>query len=78
MKVSVSIPDGLFDAAEALSSRLKVPRSRLYATALREYIAKHQASKITERLNAVYEKHDSRLDEVMRRVLARTLSRTDW
>jgi metal-responsive CopG/Arc/MetJ family transcriptional regulator len=78
MKVAVSMPDELFDAAEALSRRLKVPRSRLYATALSEYVAKHQASKITDRLNAVYEMHDSRLDEVMQRVQARTLLRTEW
>jgi metal-responsive CopG/Arc/MetJ family transcriptional regulator len=78
MKVAVSVPDELFDAAEVLGRRLNVTRSRLYATALREYLAKHQASKITERLNAVYDTHDSRLDEVMRRAQARTLLRTDW
>ena len=78
MKVAMSLPDDLFDAAEALGKRLKVSRSRLYATALHEFVAKHQASKITERLNAVYAEHDSRLDEGLRRLQARTLSRTEW
>jgi len=38
MKVAVSIPDALFDSAEALSKRLGVSRSRLYAIALADFV----------------------------------------
>src|SRR5688572_32160800 len=58
-----SIPDELFDSAETLSKRLGLSRSRLYATALEDFVAKHQAKKVTERLNSVYrsEEHTSEL-----------------
>ena len=54
MKVALSIPDDLFESAETLGKRLGLSRSRLYATALADYMAKHRGSKTTERLNAVY------------------------
>ena len=36
-----SIPDDLFREVEAYSRRLKLSRSRLFATAAREYLARH-------------------------------------
>ena len=78
MKIALSIPDELFESAEALSKRLKVSRSRLYATALEDFVAKHQAGKVTERLNAVYAAHDSRLDRAARRAQARSLAQNPW
>ena len=41
--MAVSIPGELFDSAESLGTRLKVSRSRLYATAIAEFLAKHRA-----------------------------------
>ncbi|MDZ7631520.1 MAG: hypothetical protein U5K74_09270 [Gemmatimonadaceae bacterium] len=40
MKTAISLPDALFDEADAVAYRLGVSRSQLYATALAEYIAK--------------------------------------
>ena len=42
MKVALSIPDELFESAETLGRRLGVSRSRLYATALADYVASHE------------------------------------
>jgi len=53
-------------------------RSRLFATALAEYVAKHQAAKVTERLNAVYATEPSRLDAATRRAQRRTVARAEW
>ena len=78
MKLALSIPDELFDAAETLGKRLGVSRSRLYATALEDFVAKHQAKKITERLNAVYAEQDSRVDRATRRLQARSLGKAAW
>src|SRR5881628_1960299 len=75
MKVALSIPDELFDSAETLGKRLGVSRSRLYATALADFVAKHQNRKVTERLNAVHAAEDSRLDGRLRRAQARSLPR---
>ncbi len=78
MKTAVSIPDDLFASAETLGKRLGVSRSRLYATALAEFIAKHRGRKVTEQLDAVYERADSRLDPALRRLQARSLQRNAW
>ena len=78
MKVAVSIPDGLFDSAESLGKRLRVSRSRLYATALAEFLAKHQSRKITERLNSLYEEEESRLEKPLRRLQGRSIGDESW
>ena len=78
MKVALSIPDELFESAETLTKRLGVSRSRLYATALAEFVAKHRGRKVTERLNAVYGSEDSRLPRALRRLQSRSLPRDTW
>lgn len=75
MKVALSIPDELFESAETLTRRLGVSRSRLYATALAEFVAKNRGRKITERLNAVYGSENSRLPPALRRLQRRSLTR---
>ncbi|HEY3042488.1 MAG TPA: hypothetical protein VGJ39_00580 [Vicinamibacterales bacterium] len=77
MKIALSIPDELFDSAETLSKRLGLSRSRLYATALEDFVAKHQARKVTERLNAVYASQESRVDRATRRLQARSIDKND-
>ena len=78
MKIAISIPEELFDSAETLSKRLGLSRSRLYATALEDFVAKHQAKKVTERLNSVYGSEDSRVDRVTRRLQARSINKNPW
>jgi metal-responsive CopG/Arc/MetJ family transcriptional regulator len=78
MKVALSIPDDLFDSAEILSKRLGMTRSRLYATALADYVAKHRGRKTTERLNAVYAVEQGRVDPPVRRAQRRSLDPDKW
>ena len=78
MKVAVSIPDDLFDSAESLGRRLGVSRSRLYATAVAEFVAKHKGRKTTERLNRVYAEEESRLEKPLRRLQARSITGESW
>ena len=78
MKIALSIPDDLFESAETLSKRLRVSRSRLYATALVDFVAKHQSRKVTARLDAVYVAEDSHLEPAIRRLQARSLPRDSW
>ena len=42
MKTAISIPDELFREVELFSRRLKVSRSRLFADAVREYLARRR------------------------------------
>jgi hypothetical protein len=55
-----------------------VSRSRLYSTALAEFLAKHQGRKTTERLNRLYAEEDSRLDTPLRRGQARSVGHESW
>ena len=78
MKVALSIPDDLFESAETLSKRLGVSRSRLYATALADFLAKHRGRKVTDQLNALYSTEESRLAPPVRRLQRRSLEREAW
>ena len=78
MKVGLSIPDELFETAETVSKRLGVSRSRLYATALAEFLSKHRSRKVTAQLNAVYATEDSRVAPEVRRLQRRSLERNAW
>jgi metal-responsive CopG/Arc/MetJ family transcriptional regulator len=78
MKTAISLPDALFESADALAQRLGVSRSQLYATAVAEFLAKHQDTKVTERLDHVYAQQPSRLARPLRRAQARALHTTEW
>jgi len=78
MKTAISLSDRLFSAADTLARKLGVSRSQLYATALAEYVAKHQASKVTERLNEVYGSQPSVVEADLRRAQRRAVARTEW
>jgi metal-responsive CopG/Arc/MetJ family transcriptional regulator len=80
MKTAISLPDTLFRAAESLAGRLGVSRSRLYAAALEEYIARHQARRVSERLDAVYSSEPSIIDPAVARAQAQSLRSDggDW
>lgn len=78
MKVALSIPDELFESAEALGERLGVSRSRLYATALAEFLAKHGGRKLTDQLDAVYGTETSTIDSALQRMQRRSLQRHKW
>lgn len=78
MKTAISIPDDLFATAEQLAARVGMSRSKLYVTALREYVAAHHSDNITERLNAIYDDEPSRLDTSLMELQVRSLPREDW
>ena len=78
MKTAISIPDDVFESADALAERLGVSRSWLYSSAVAEYVAKHQDAKVTARLNAVYANQPSQLDPAVRNAQRRTARRAEW
>jgi metal-responsive CopG/Arc/MetJ family transcriptional regulator len=78
MKVAVSLPDDLFDSAESLGKRLGLSRSRLYATALAEFLAKQKGRKTTEQLNRVYAAEDGRIEKPLRRLQERSIAKESW
>ena len=58
MKTAVSLPNILYEKAEETASYMGIPRSKLFALALEEFIERHNGKMITEKINAVYEKID--------------------
>lgn len=78
MKTAVSLPDDLFESADALARRLGMSRSRLFATAVAEFVAKHRASKVTERLNSVYAGESERPDGALNEYSKRQLRKNEW
>ena len=68
MKIAVSIPDPLFEAAERLARQRRVSRSALYAEALELLLAgHHDTSRITAQLDDVYADVDHRVDPFIAR-----------
>ena len=65
MKTAVSIPDSVFDAAEQVSKRLGVSRSRLYTMAVERLLKKEASRGVRQALDAVYSRESSRLDPVL-------------
>lgn len=65
MKVEISIPASVFQAAERMSRHMRVSRSRFYAKAVEAYTKAKLEDDITKRLNRVYSKHPSKLDSVL-------------
>jgi predicted transcriptional regulator len=78
MKTAISLPNEVFEAAEHLAQELGVSRSRLYASAVAEFVARHRSDDVTERLNAVYREADASLDPVLAEIQSLSLSRGAW
>lgn len=78
MKTAISIPEDLYGAAERLARRLNRSRSRLYADAVREYVARHEPDAVTEALNRVCDRVDTGLAAGLSAVATRLLARVEW
>lgn len=78
MKTAVSIPDDLFERAEELARRSNKSRSRLYADALRAYVARHDPDAVTAALDRIVEQLGEPMDEFVSVAARRVLERSDW
>ena len=78
MKVAVSVPDTVFQAAERVSRRMRMSRSRLYAKAVEAYVRQHSEEDITEQLNRVYAGKSSQLDPALEAASLEVLRRERW
>lgn len=78
MKTAVSMPDDLFEEAEAAARRLRVSRSELYAKAIADFVKRLDANTITERLNDVYSHGPAKVDSVLQRAQLKSLKKEVW
>lgn len=77
MKVAISLPDPLFEAAEEIRKRLGVSRSRFYSKAVEAHVRIHRAGEIREALDSVYGEGQSTLDPFLEHLQAEAL-REEW
>lgn len=78
MKTAISLPDVVFEQAEALAQQLGVSRSELYTKALQAYLKRYNREQILLKLNQVYGEESSELDPVMARMQFMSLPQKDW
>lgn len=79
MKTAISLPDPLFQRAEALADSLGKSRSELYRDALTEYLERHDPEEVTEALEAALDElGEPETDPFVREAGARILRNTEW
>ena len=78
MKTAISLPDELFRQAESFARRNRKSRSQLYADAMSEYLARHAADSITEKMNLVCDSVDQHHDAFTEEAARRVLSKVEW
>lgn len=65
MKTAISIPDDVFQAAEAAASWMGMSRNQFFVVAVTAFLGEHGDSRVTERLDEVYSKTESKVDPVL-------------
>ncbi len=78
MKTAVSIPDELFQRADALARRLGKSRSQIYREALRDYLARREPRAVTDALDVVAGELDTAPDPWLSEAGRAALERTEW
>ena len=78
MKTAISVPDHVFEAADAAAKRLSMTRSELYTRAVQAFLEAHKAEGITEKLDEVYAERASTMDAVLAQMQAASLPAEPW
>jgi len=78
MKVAVSIPDPIFEAAERLAKQRRMPRSQLFAEALEAYLEARDTQAVTASLNEVYASESSAMEEGLKRAQYNSIDHEAW
>jgi len=78
MKTAISIPDSVFKQVEQFARRWKWSRSRVFAVAVAEFLARRSPDAITEAMNKVCDELGSTIDPFVERAARRRLKETPW
>jgi metal-responsive CopG/Arc/MetJ family transcriptional regulator len=78
MKTAISIPDELFETAELLVEKLKISRSKLYARAIAEFVAKYDSDLVTEQMDQALREIEIPYDEFSGEASRRVFTREEW
>ena len=78
MKVAVSIPDPIFEAAEQLAKERNIPRSQIFAEALSTYLELRNSESVTALLNELYGQESSEVDEALTKAQFDAINHEAW
>ena len=78
MRIAVSLPDDLFASADRFARKSRKTRSQLYAEALAEYLAWHDAEEVTAALDRVCKATGGAYDSAISVAARRALERGEW
>lgn len=77
MKIAISVPNPIFDAAERMAQRLSMSRSQLYSQAVDAYVKANRGQDVRKALEEVYGAEPSDLDPVVEQLQFEAL-REEW
>jgi metal-responsive CopG/Arc/MetJ family transcriptional regulator len=78
MKVAVSIPDPIFEAAERLAKERNIPRSQVFAEALSTYLELRNSESVTALLNDIYGRESSKVEEALTKAQFDAINHEAW
>ncbi len=78
MKMAISIPDPVFQSAEAMARRLGLSRSEFHTRAVAAYVSHYDETTLTERLNTVYAKESALPDPALAAAQTSLLVDEEW
>jgi metal-responsive CopG/Arc/MetJ family transcriptional regulator len=78
MKTAISLPDEVFEKAEATAKRLKISRSELYVRALQEFLDTHSPDRLTEAWDAVIEELGQPDTSLSAAAARHVFEKTEW
>ena len=55
VKTAISLPEPLFDRADAFARQQNISRSQLFARAVEEFLRRHESQALLEALNRAYD-----------------------
>jgi metal-responsive CopG/Arc/MetJ family transcriptional regulator len=71
IKTAISLQDTLLEQVDAMAREMNIPRSRLFALAVEDFIRRYQNQQLLERLNAAYEDTPDPAEQSLRRRMRR-------
>jgi metal-responsive CopG/Arc/MetJ family transcriptional regulator len=78
MKAVISVPEDIFRAADRYARRIGKSRSKLYAQAVSEYLARHSPDAVTEAMNEDCRGMGKQEDGFVKAAARRTIGRVEW
>ena len=78
MRITVSIPNDLFERTERLRRQEGRSRSEVFAAALTEYVERHARDEVTEAMNRVQVDVDTVPDDFVESASRRILEQSEW